>query len=301
MSNVETENKGTITVVPTNPGFMQVDSIENAMKCANIIATSAFCPKGMTNKPGDIVIALQMGQELGLKPMQALQNIAVINGRPSLWGDAMLAVCRQSPDFEYIKEEYLEDTKTYVCRVKRRNEPEFLQRFSEADAKTARLWGKEGPWTQYPRRMLQMRARGFALRDSFPDLLRGIMTQEEAEDMPKERVDYSKNVGQVIDGHVVTADGTISHDQAATVRQLIKEAKKEEANVCKFLQVEKLEDMTVAQWVGVCKMLDKEIRKKQKNESLPINNLNNETTVAVDTREMTESAKEFFADCEEGE
>ena len=53
-----------------------------------------------------------------------------------------------------------------------------------ADAKRAGLAGKSGPWTQYPRRMLQMRARGFALRDAFPDLLRGLVTAEEAMDYP---------------------------------------------------------------------------------------------------------------------
>jgi hypothetical protein len=57
-------------------------------------------------------------------------------------------------------------------------------RFSVADAKRAGLWGKSGPWTQYPRRMLQLRARGFALRDAFPDVLKGLVTAEEAQDYP---------------------------------------------------------------------------------------------------------------------
>jgi hypothetical protein len=56
--------------------------------------------------------------------------------------------------------------------------------FSVTDAKKAQLWGKGGPWSQYARRMLQMRARGFALRDAFPDVLRGLITAEEAQDYP---------------------------------------------------------------------------------------------------------------------
>ena len=59
-----------------------------------------------------------------------------------------------------------------------------IRYFSVANAKTARLWGKQGPWTQYPERMLAQRARGFALRDAFPDALKGIITREEAEDIP---------------------------------------------------------------------------------------------------------------------
>ena len=50
------------------------------------------------------------------------------------------------------------------------------------DAKRAGLWTKAGPWQTYPRRMLQMRARSFALRDAFPDVLKGLISVEEALD-----------------------------------------------------------------------------------------------------------------------
>jgi hypothetical protein len=56
--------------------------------------------------------------------------------------------------------------------------------FSVDDAKRAKLWGKQGPWSQYPKRMLAMRARGFAIRDAFPDAMKGMITAEEAQDYP---------------------------------------------------------------------------------------------------------------------
>jgi hypothetical protein len=55
------------------------------------------------------------------------------------------------------------------------------------DAKAAGLLGKQGPWSQYPKRMRQMRARGFALRDVFPDVLKGMPVAEEVMDTPAER------------------------------------------------------------------------------------------------------------------
>lgn len=287
MSSQEIEAKPETRIVAANPGFMQVDTIERAMNIAEMIAKSSFCPKGMVGKPGDIVCALQMGQELGLKPLQALQNIAVINGRPSIWGDAMLAVCRQSPDFEYIKEEYLESSNTYICRVKRRNEPEFMQPFSEVDAKKAKLWGKEGPWTNYPRRMLQFRARGFCLRDAFPDLLRGILTHEEASDMPRERVDYSHGTGDTIDGKLI-ADVCIDKEQLKSLQDLIKESGADEMKILSFLKADSLENISVAQWADVCKMLKKKLYEKRKTESLAINQ-----TASVVAEERTEAAKEF--------
>jgi hypothetical protein len=152
-------------------------------------------------KPQALFVAIQMGLELGLSPMAAVQNVAVVNGRPTLWGDAQLAVCRGTGELEIFEEwyesggqksarnpvEYKDDTAA-VCRVKRAGGQVIEQAFSVADAKRANLWGKQGPWTQYPFRMLRNRARSFALRDGFGDALRGFRSTEEAMDTPDERV-----------------------------------------------------------------------------------------------------------------
>jgi hypothetical protein len=71
-----------------------------------------------------------------------------------------------------------------TCVVVRKGMDPVARTFSVEDAKMAKLWEKQGPWSDYPKRMLQMRARGFACRDAFPDALRGIISREEAEDMP---------------------------------------------------------------------------------------------------------------------
>ena len=159
--------------------------LDEAMRFADMLAGSSIVPKDYIGKPGNCLVAIQWGMELGLQPMQAMQSIAVINGRPSLWGDAMLALVKAHPAFEWIKEEC--DGNVAICTIKRRGEPEVVQSFSMEEAKRAGLTGKQGPWTQYPKRMLQMRARGFALRDAFPDALRGVVSAEEARDTPAER------------------------------------------------------------------------------------------------------------------
>lgn len=165
-------------------------SLDEALKFADVLAKSSIVPKDFNGNPGNILVAIQWGMELGLQPMQAMQNIAVINGRPSLWGDAVIALVRGSPLCESIIESIDGDTAT--CRVKRRGEPEQSRSFSMADAKAAGLSGKSGPWTQYPKRMLQMRARAFALRDVFPDVLRGMPIAEEVMDMGERDVTPSQ-------------------------------------------------------------------------------------------------------------
>jgi hypothetical protein len=146
-------------------------------------------PKAYQGKPQDILVCVQWGYEMGLAPMQALQNIAVINGKPSVYGDAMMALVQASAVCEDV-EEYFENEGTpnpvAVCIAKRKNRKPVIAKFSVEDAKRAGLWAKQGPWSAYPKRMMQMRARGFALRDAFPDVLKGLISAEEAADYPDE-------------------------------------------------------------------------------------------------------------------
>lgn len=175
----------TTAMTTTEPRGLTLHSVDDAMRFGRMLASSEFAPKDFRGKPESCVLAIQHGSEIGLGPMQSIQSIAVINGRPSIWGDAALALVMASPVCEYVCERIDGDGEQAmaVCEVKRRGYPaRTISRFSVADAKKAGLWGKSGPWTQYPRRMLQLRARGFALRDQFPDVLKGLVTAEEAGD-----------------------------------------------------------------------------------------------------------------------
>jgi len=157
-------------------------TFDQLIQFAESLANSHLVPKSYQGKRDDCLVALQFGAFMGIHPMQALQNIAVINGRPSLWGDAVLALVRASPLCESVSEKREGDTA--ICTVKRRGEAPQTRTFSVNDARRAGLWSKPGPWRDYPARMLQMRARSFALRDVFPDVLLGIHITEEVQDIP---------------------------------------------------------------------------------------------------------------------
>ena len=166
-------------------GGLALATFDDAFRFSKMVAASEFAPKDFRGKPESCLLAIQHGAEIGLSPMQSLQSIAVINGRPAVWGDAALAVVSASPVCEFVTEGIEGDGESMVatCIAKRRGYPApTAVKFSVADAKKAGLWGKSGPWTQYPKRMLQLRARGFALRDAFPDVLKGLVTAEEAQD-----------------------------------------------------------------------------------------------------------------------
>jgi hypothetical protein len=183
--------------VPVRMGVAPA-TIEEGWRLAQLFAQSELVPKQYRGRPADILVAIQYGLELNLPPLASLHGVFVTNGRPSLWGEAFLAVIMASSRFkdfeEYyevggVRKEYLtdadmqKDDTTAVCTFWRTDSPRpKTATFSIAKAKKAKLWGKEGPWTNYPDRMLRMRARGFAGRDAFPDILRGMLVGEEAHD-----------------------------------------------------------------------------------------------------------------------
>lgn len=167
---------------------VQLRSLEEMMDFARTIANSGLAPKDLQS-PERILVAMQHGLEVGLSPMAAIQSIAVINGRPTLYGDGLMAVARAHPSCVDIIETFDrgqggDDNIVAKCEVQRANQIPVVRTFSVADAKKANLWGKAGPWTQYPKRMLQMRARAFAIRDAFADALKGVRCAEEEMDVP---------------------------------------------------------------------------------------------------------------------
>lgn len=170
--------KKTYSLAPT--------TFDEAVRFAELVANSSFCPREYRGKAGDVLVAVEMGAEVGFRPMQALQSISVINGRPAIYGDGALALVRATGELEDFDEHFEGDGDmlSAVCMTKRRGEPNpVTRRFTVAMAKRAKLWGKSGTWTEYPQRMLQMRARSWTLRDGWADVLRGLHIREEIEDI----------------------------------------------------------------------------------------------------------------------
>jgi hypothetical protein len=221
-----------LETTPAHPGLARMQlgmvpaSLDEGWRLAQLMARSEIVPKAFQKKPEDVLVAIQLGMEVGLAPMQSLQSIAVINGKPTLYGDGFLALIMASPSYvdhdEYYEVggkrkgrseagEWVDEQPTVeelalnetagVCTFHRRGKGQpVTRRFSIGDARRAKtvtydgagnkrtvpLIEKPGPWVEYPARMLAMRARSWAGRDCFPDVLRGIQTREEALDQEPE-------------------------------------------------------------------------------------------------------------------
>lgn len=160
-------------------------TLDEAFRLAQAIASSGMAPKGI-EKPEQVMVAIMAGAELGFPPFQALQSFAVVNGRPTIWGDAIPALLWSSG---FKIREWFEgedpaypDTMKAKCEVTRPDGSVVPGEFSVADAKEAGLWSKAGPWQTAKKRMMKMRARAFTARDGAADVLRGFQVREEVED-----------------------------------------------------------------------------------------------------------------------
>lgn len=164
---------------------------DGAWRIALAVTKAGMAPRGLET-PEKAMVAIMHGLEVGFTPMAALQSIAVINSRATIWGDGALGLVQASGKMSSHKEwfEGEGDARKAFCKVVRKGDPEpKLGEFSVADAKQAGLWGKKGkngeptPWVTYSDRMLKMRARAFALRDGFSDVLKGLGIAEEQQDI----------------------------------------------------------------------------------------------------------------------
>lgn len=164
-------------------GSLVLTSGDQLWWLANRVVSGGLAPKGM-EKVETVFLAMLAGMDVGLNPMQSMQGIMVVNNRTTIWGDVALALCQASPLCGGIKEWSEGEGEDYVaiCECIRKDWPEPVRRtFSYEWAKKAGLLTRD-TYQKYLFRMLQMRARAFALRDAYSDVLKGMGITEEAQD-----------------------------------------------------------------------------------------------------------------------
>lgn len=173
--------------VETSVCGLVLHNLEDMKTVAQLILQSGLAPDSFKTAE-QIFVGLQTGAEIGLKPMQALNSIVIIKGKPTLWGDAALALVKRSGLLRSFSEKITGEGDEMIAVVRSVRELNSAwdeaecvveSTFSVADAKTAKLWNKQGPWQTHPKRMLKYKARAFNLRDNFPDVLFGMHLTEE--------------------------------------------------------------------------------------------------------------------------
>lgn len=194
----------------TQLGFVEqaLESLETALTYADGLVKTGVLPKHYYDQNGNpkqgspqsVLLVIQMGREIGMSNLQAIQQIVPVNNTLSIKGDGAKALIMASKlCSKWVEEEFGSGEEWGVKITAKRSDTgeEKTSSFTIADAKRAGLWvSKEmaeknerlkfGAWYKYPKRMIKYRALGFLCRDLFPDVLQGMVTLEEAEDYGRE-------------------------------------------------------------------------------------------------------------------
>ncbi len=183
-ASIKQDQKKSIQVQANARGLLVGGSLDEQFRLATAYCQSGLMPRGM-DTPQKVLVGMQLCLELNLPVITSIGKVMVMNGTATIHSDLPLALVRRSGQLRSIKEEWAYDKDGAIsgakCTVWRKGaDTPIVREFTISDAKIAQLWGKTSksgqpsPWVLYPPRMLQMRARSWALKDEFGDILFGV-------------------------------------------------------------------------------------------------------------------------------
>lgn len=214
MTNAVATTNGAAMIPYQAPGSSQAfepADLGQAMQLAATLYKGGLLPSSFRS-PEAVVTAIILGRELGLTAMQSIRGIHVIEGKPTLSADMMVAVVRRSPVCRYFRlVESTDESATYETH--REGEPDPVRMsYGKKEAIAAGKWGK-GTWAAHPAPMCRARASSALARAVYQDLVMGVYDPDEIEPQaPAIRatvVEQDRTVdsgtGEVTEGEIVEA------------------------------------------------------------------------------------------------
>lgn len=142
---------------------------------ADVLVKSGFLPPAI-NTPEKALAVMQKGRELGIGPMEAISSINVIQGKPSVSPQLMLALARRTGELQDMKMEA--NDKGATVTITRKGQSPYTTTFGPVEATGLGLMTKDN-YKKQPGVMFQWRALAQNLRVTFPDAISGLYTTDE--------------------------------------------------------------------------------------------------------------------------
>ncbi|UII80048.1 hypothetical protein [Flagellimonas sp. CMM7] len=183
----------TLTIKKTeDSAFSSIESFENAQRMAKVLVQSSLVPTAYKNNIPNAMIALEMANRIGISPFMVMQNLDVIQGKPSWNSTFIIAILNSCGRFAPIRFVFDGEGEDYGCRaVTKDTEGNKL----EGTKITMRMVKAEGwlskggsKWKTMPDQMFQYRAASFFGRIYAPDLLKGMHSSDEVKDIIPEPI-----------------------------------------------------------------------------------------------------------------
>ena len=180
---------------------------------AEILSKSDLIPKELRGKIPNVLMTIMAGQEMGLTPMASLRSFHVIEGKPVMGADGMVALVLGSGKAVYF-DRIAESATSVTYETLRVGSKTPRQCTWTIDmAKTAGVHLKDN-WRSYPRAMLAARAKSELARDVYPDILAGCYTAEEID------AEYAREPRAPVDAvdAEIVSETKVEHAILATIR-----------------------------------------------------------------------------------
>ncbi|MCL2006283.1 MAG: recombinase RecT [Planctomycetaceae bacterium] len=170
---------------------------------SNMLAKSTMIPESFRNNPSNCMIALDIALRLQMNPLMIMQNLYIVQGRPSWSGQFLIACINKSGLFKTplrFKFSGQENTDNYGCvayAIDKNGELLESTKITIGMAKAEKWWSKKvkvkrdgverieeiSKWQSMPQQMFQYRAAAFFARTYCPEITMGLMTQDEVIDI----------------------------------------------------------------------------------------------------------------------
>ena len=313
----QNQNNSLITqrdITLLSPVIATYGSVENFCK---VYSVSENCPNHLQNKPVEIQLMIAYGLCFGLAPFAAIKNVMVLNNIPSLYGDAVTAMCYATRQLRKLQVDikHTDDdipnlkingkpAKNIIatCNIIREGIEEITTSFSLVEANEAGLLfskdrsGREYPkavWHKYTTRMLAWRAKTYAIREAFPDKLVGLTTFEELIDYPD--VNY--------DGEIVfneNGSARLTPSSTKPIRKTTSLQRKQVVNK-NIIHNNSYEECSDVYFIDVMEteVDDKETQKFKKQIETVLNQFENSSAKQIEKRTEKESYQSWISKLQE--
>lgn len=159
--------------------------LKSAMQLADVLCRSQLMPKHFRSA-ADVLLATMTGRELGLTTMQSVRSLHVIEGKVGLSSELLLALVKRKAECKFLR--VVESTdKVCIMQTQREGDPEpTTMSYSMEQAQRAGLAGKDN-WKKHPEAMLRARCASAICRAVYPDLLMGVYSDDEIDEIRDSR------------------------------------------------------------------------------------------------------------------
>lgn len=202
---VTTEKKEHINMVANleNGIYSSSDTFKLAYQMAQGLAQSTLVPQAFQNNPSNCLIALEQSNRLGISPMAVMQNLYIVQGKPSFSSSFVIGLINASGkyDMELQFDEEEKDGKPYACTCwttldgRKVNGIKITMDMADKEG-----WSKKNgsKWVTMPQVMLRYRAASFFARMNCPELSIGLYTKEELDDFSADKKKSKASLNEIL-------------------------------------------------------------------------------------------------------